>query len=112
MRQWSNELVNVVAHRVTYDVKGDRINMSISGYKIRETAEEAEPADSRIFIEFGPTISKAAATKALQLVLRKIETDGLPCLMTTVEKRTAARLIKLQKDAAKESKVVMISPMT
>jgi hypothetical protein len=44
------------------------------------------------------------------MVLYKIETDGLPSLVTKMEKRAATRLVKLQKDAAKASKLLANVP--
>jgi hypothetical protein len=106
----SNGLVKVVAHSVTYGVQEDHLHTSISGYEIRELSQAPDPADSRISIEFGPAVLKASATNALQLVLAKIEADDLPSLVTTMEKRAATRLIKLQKDAAKASKLLTKLP--
>ena len=57
-------------------------------------------------IEFGSTVSKAAATNALRMVLDKIEADGLPALVTKMEKRAAVRIVKLQKDTAKAAKLL------
>ena len=44
------------------------------------------------------------------MVLNKIESDGLPSLVTKMEKRAATRLVKLQKDAAKASKLLTKLP--
>jgi hypothetical protein len=100
----SNELVKVVANSLTYDVQDEHLHESISGYEIREMAQAPDPMDSRISVECGSAVSKASATKALQMVLDKIETDGLPSLVTKMEKRAATRLVNLQKDAAKAEK--------
>ena len=102
----TNESVKVVAHSVRYDVQEDHLHTSISGYEIRQQDEPPAPTDSRIAVEFGATVSKASAITALRMVLEKIETSGLPALVTTMEKRAATRLVKLQKDAAKAAKLL------
>ena len=102
----SNELVKVLAHCVTYSVRDEHLHTSISGYEIRQQDEPPAVTDSCITIEFGPTVSKAAATNALRMVLEKIEADGLPALVATMEKRAATRLVKLKKDVAKASKLL------
>jgi hypothetical protein len=96
----SNELVEVVAY-VTYDVEDENVQTSIGG--LRELGKKPNPIDARTSITFGPAVSKDSAIKALQMVLDKIETEGLPCLVTKVEKRIATRLMKLQKDVAESS---------
>lgn len=106
----SNELVKVVAHGLNYEVQDEHLQTSISGYEIRDIAQPADPMDSRISIEVGPAVSKASATTALQMVLNKIESDGLPSLVTKMEKRVATRLVNLQKDAAKASKLLTKLP--
>jgi DNA polymerase III sliding clamp (beta) subunit (PCNA family) len=106
----SNELVKVVAHNVTYGVRDDHLHTSISGFEIRQQDEPPALTDSRIAIEFGPTVLKTAATNALRMVLAKIEADDLPSLVMTMEKRAATRLLKLQKDAAKASKMLTKLP--
>jgi hypothetical protein len=106
----SNELVNVVAHSVTYNVEDEHLETSIPGYEIREMTQAPNPMDSRISIEFGPAVSKASAAKALQMVRDRIETEGLPSLVMKMEKRAAMRLVKLQKDAAKASKLLTKVP--
>jgi hypothetical protein len=102
----SNELVKVLAHCVTYSIQDEHLHTSISGFEIRQQDEPPAPADSGIAVEFGPTVSKAGAITALRMVLEKIEVDGLPVLVTKMEKRAATRLVKLQKDVAKTSKLL------
>jgi hypothetical protein len=102
----SNELVKVLAHCVTYSVQDERLHTSISGFEIRQQDEPPAPTDSRIAVEFGPTVSKASAITALRILLEKIEADGLPALVTEMEKRAATRLVNLQKDAAKAAKLL------
>ena len=82
------------------------MHTSISGYEIRQQDEPPAPTDSRIAVEFGPTVSKASAITALRMLLEKIEAEGLPALVTSMEKRAATRLVKLQKDAVKVSKLL------
>jgi hypothetical protein len=102
----TNEPVKIVAHSVRYGVQDERLYTSISGFEIRQQDEPPAATDSRIAVEFGPTVSKAAAADALRMVLEKIETDGLPALVTKMEKRAATHLVKLQKDAVKASKLL------
>jgi hypothetical protein len=102
----TNESVKVVAHSVRYDVQEDHMHTSISGYEIRQQDEPPAPTDSRIAVEFEPTVSKASAITALRMLLEKIEAEGLPALVTSMEKRAATRLVKLQKDAVKVSKLL------
>src|ERR1700675_3860400 len=94
----TNETVKIVARSVRYGVQDERLYTSISGFEIRQQDESPAPTDSRIVIEFGSTVSKAAAANALRMVLDKIEADGLPALVTKMEKRAAVRIVKLQKD--------------
>lgn len=102
----TNEPVKVVAHSVRYGVQEDRLHTTISGFEIRQQDEPPAPTDSCITVEFGPTVSKNSAITALRMVLEKIEADGLPALVTKMEKRAATRLVKLQKDAVKASKLL------
>ena len=102
----TNETVKIVARSVRYGVQDERLYTSISGFEIRQQDESPAPTDSRIVIEFGSTVSKAAATNALRMVLDKIEADGLPALVTKMEKRAAVRIVKLQKDTAKAAKLL------
>jgi hypothetical protein len=102
----TNEPVKVMAHSVRYGVQEDRLHTTISGFEIREQDEPPALTDSFITVEFGPTVSKASAITALRMVLEKIETDGLPALVTKMEKRAATRLVKLHKDAVKASKLL------
>jgi hypothetical protein len=102
----TNEPVKIVARSVCYGVQDERLQTSILGFEIRDQDQPPAPTDSRITVEFGPTVSKAAATNALRTVLEKIEVDGLPVLVTKMEKRAATRLVKLQKGALKASKLL------
>jgi hypothetical protein len=102
----TNEPVKVVARSVSYGVQDERLQTSISGFEIRQQDEPPAPTDTYIAVEFGSTVSKTAATNALRMVLEKIETDGLPALVTKMEKRAATRIVKLQKDAAKAFKLL------
>jgi hypothetical protein len=106
----TNEPVKVVAHSVCYGVQEDLLHTTISGFEIRQQDEPPAPTDSCITVEFGPTVSKNSAITALRMVLEKIETDGLPALVTKMEKRAATRLVKLQKDVAKASKLLVKLP--
>jgi hypothetical protein len=102
----TNEQVEVVAHSVRYGVQDERLQTAISGFEIRQQDEPPARTDSCITVEFGPTVSKASAIAALRMVLEKIEAEGLPALVTSMEKRAATRLVKLQKDAVKASKLL------
>ena len=102
----TNEPVKIVAHSVRYGVQDERLQASISGFEIRQQDEPPAVTDSCITVEFGPAVSKTSAITALRMVLEKIEADGLPALVTKMEKRAATRLVKLQKDAAKASKLL------
>jgi len=102
----TNEQVKIVARSVRYGVQDEQLQTSISGFEIRQQDEAPAPTDSRISIEFGPTVSKAAAANALHMVLEKLEADGLPALVTKMEKRAAIRIVKFQKDAAKAAKLL------
>jgi hypothetical protein len=102
----TNEPVKVVAHSVRYGVQDERLYTSISGFEIRQQDEPPALTDSFITVEFGPTVSKTSGITALRMVLEKIEVDGLPVLVTKMEKRAATRLVKLQKDAVKASKLL------
>jgi hypothetical protein len=106
----SNELVKVVANSLTYDVQDEHLHESISGYEIREMTQAPDPMDFHISITFGSAVSNALAIRALRMVQDKIEADGLPSLVTNMEKRAATRLVKLQKDAAKASKLLANVP--
>jgi hypothetical protein len=102
----TNEPVKIVARSIRYGLHDDRLQTSISGFEIRQQDELPALTDSCITVEFGPTVSKASAITALRMVLEKIDTDGLPALVTKMEKRAATRLVKLQKDAAKAAKLL------
>ena len=102
----TNEPVKVVAHSVRYGVQEDRLHTTISGFEIRQQDEPPAPTDSCITVEVGSSVSKNSAITALRMVLEKIEAEGLPALVTSMEKRAATRLVKLQKDAAKASKLL------
>jgi hypothetical protein len=95
----TNETVNVIARGITYTIRDERLSTSISDYEIRDLSRGPEPTDSRASIEFGPSVSKTEAIKALRTVLEKIEADGLPNLVLKMDKRAANRFVNVAKSS-------------
>jgi hypothetical protein len=62
--------------------------------------------DSQVSIGFGSAVAKADAIKVLRMVLEKIEADGLPNLVLTMDERAAGRFVNV----AKSSKLLATLP--
>jgi hypothetical protein len=96
--------VSLVALRTLSKTSGSA--RPIADLEIRELSKGPEPTDSQVSIGFGSAVAKADAIKVLRMVLEKIEADGLPNLVLTMDKRAAGRFVNV----AKSSKLLATLP--
>jgi hypothetical protein len=100
-----SDIVDVRVQTVHYDVIGNELHTSTSGFQIAEASDpvpdEASNQSHHIAVEFNARVPQAAVIDALRTILERIESRGLPEPVMKTPKQAAAALIKAQRQLTK-----------
>jgi hypothetical protein len=100
-----SDSVDVRVQTVHYDVIGNELHTSTSGFQIVEPDDAAPKAAGNepyhIAVEFDSSVPQAVVIDALRTILKTIESRGLPETMIKTPRRAAASLLKAQRGLIK-----------
>jgi hypothetical protein len=96
-----SDTVDVRVQKVHFDVIGNELHTSTSGFQIVDVdnpvPEAAGNQPYHIAVEFDSSVPQAAVIDALRTILKTIESGGVPETTIKTPRRAAASLLKAQR---------------
>lgn len=106
----TKDVVDVVARTIRYDLIGDELHTSTSDFQIVEPDQPVpEPTSTephQMRVEFDAQVPQPVVVHALRTMLESIQGQGFPELVTKMDRKHAALLMKVQRNVASLSKQV------
>jgi hypothetical protein len=100
-----SDSIDVRVQKVHYDLIGNELHTSTSGFQIVEADEPVPEAAGNqpyhIAVEFDSSVTQAVVIDALRAIQKTIESHGLPEVVIKTPRRAATLLLKAQRELIK-----------